>query len=248
MGDPIPGGLLIERSDQILRITLAKPERRNAFDGAMIATLATTFRDPGSARAIVIGGDGPHFSAGADLGWMESATTEAARLDQSRALQRFLVAIDRCPLPVIANVRGFCLGAACGIVAAADIALASPDATFGLPEVRYGLIPAVVAPYIIRRVSSAHARRYLVTGERFSAPRAAQIGLISELAEDDDTLVALLNSILATAPRASQLAKELACSAVSEARQPELMAEVRATLEAEEGLAAAKQKRTPSWN
>lgn len=247
MNDSSVTGLRIATETDILHVTLARPERRNAFDGAIIESLEALFREPGPVRAILLKGEGVHFSAGADITWMNVATTEHARREQSRLLASLLEAVNQCALPVIVYVRGFCLGAACGLVAAADVSIARRDAIFGLPEVKYGLVPAVVAPYLVGRIGSGHARRYLVTGERFAAERAAEIGLISEVSDDDHALTELLGEIRAAGPKAAQLAKLLALNAIAQDRQPQLMAEVRATREATEGLAAAKATRSPFW-
>lgn len=243
-----PGyGLRVTTETQILRIVLARPERRNAFDGETIANLAHLFRDPGPVRAILLTGEGAHFSAGAALEWLNAATSEDARQEQSRLLASMLDALERCELPVIVHVRGFCLGAACGLVAAADISIGQSDAIFGLPEVKYGLVPAVIAPFLLRRLNSGHARRYLVTGERFTADRAAEIGLISEVSDDPQILEDLLREVRTAAPTASKVAKLLAHNAIAEDQQPQLMAKIRATREATEGLAAAAAKRVPYW-
>src|SRR6059036_1917588 len=180
-------GLRIDRDGQILRITLARPERRNAFDAELIRKLTEAFSDVGDARAVVLAGDGESFCAGADVDWQRAAIDLSydENVEDALRLYRMLEAIDSCPAPVVARVRGFALGGGSGLVACADVALASEDAVFGFSEVKLGIIPAVISPFVLPKIG-ATARRYFLTGERFDAETARRIGLIAEIADDLD--------------------------------------------------------------
>jgi methylglutaconyl-CoA hydratase len=153
--------LRIERDGHVLRITIAKPERRNAFDAELIAELYDAFRDVGEARAVVLAGEGPSFSAGADVDWQRSAIDLDFDENVADALRlyRMLEAIDSCPAPVVARIQGYALGGGSGLTACADIAIAAQDATFGFTEVRLGIIPAVISPFVFAKIG-AQARRY----------------------------------------------------------------------------------------
>src|SRR5438105_3990738 len=150
---------------------MARPERRNAFDAALIDELAAAFADVGDARAVLLTGDGPSFSAGADVEWMRSSADLSYEENVADALQlrAMLEAIDGCPAPVVARVQGHALGGGCGLVACCDVAIASPDAVFAFSEVKLGIIPAVISPFAMARIGPGAARRYFVTGERFDA-------------------------------------------------------------------------------
>jgi methylglutaconyl-CoA hydratase len=179
------GALRVERDDDVLRVTLARPERRNAFDAALIAELTGAFADVGDARAVVLAADGPSFCAGADVEWQRSSIDLDfdENVEDAMRLYRMLATVDTCPAPVVCVVHGFALAGGCGLVACADIAVAQPDAVFGFPEVHLGITPAVISPFVLNRVGPA-ARRYFLTGERFDADTALRIGLVSELVKD----------------------------------------------------------------
>src|SRR5688500_16638447 len=180
----------IERDGPLLRVTIAKPERRNAFDAALIAELHSAFRDVGDARVVLLAGDGPSFSAGADVDWQRSAIDLSfdENIEDALRLYRMLETIDACPAPVVARIQGYALGGGSGLTACADVAVAAVDATFGFTEVRLGIVPAVISPFVLERIG-AHARRYFLTGERFEAPTALRIGLVDEVATDLDASV-----------------------------------------------------------
>ena len=158
--------LRIDRDGDVLRVTMARPERRNAFDAALISQLAEAFVDVGRARAVVLAGEGRSFSAGADVDWMRSAVelSYEENLQDAVALRRMLEAIDSCPAPVIARVQGHALGGGCGLVACSDIAIAAEDALFAFSEVKLGIIPAVISPFALAKIGRSAARRYLLTG------------------------------------------------------------------------------------
>ena len=176
--------LRVERDSHVLRVTLARPELRNAFDAALIAELTEAFTEVGDARAVVIAGDGPSFAAGADVEWQRASIDLSydENVEDATRLFRMFEAIDACPVPVVASVHGFALGGGSGLAAAVDIAIADADATFGFTEVRLGIVPAVISVFVLPKIGSA-ARRYFVTGERFGADVALRIGLVSEVVE-----------------------------------------------------------------
>src|SRR5579872_4260563 len=172
--------LSIERDGDVLHITLARPDRHNAFDAALIAELAEAFVDVGRARAVVLAGEGRSFSAGADVEWMRSSVdlSHDENVADAHALRKMLEAIDGCLAPVVARVQGNAMGGGAGLVAAADIAIAARDATFAFSEVKLGIIPAVISPFALAKVGAGAARRYFLTGERFDAETALRIGLV----------------------------------------------------------------------
>src|SRR4249919_985010 len=182
------GALRIDRDDDLLRITLARPETRNAFDADLIAELSEAFVDVGKARAVLLAGDGPSFCAGADVEWMRASVELDfdANVADANALRGMLEAIDRCPAPVIAAVQGHALGGGAGLVACADIAVAHDAATFAFSEVKLGIIPAVISPFVLRKIGEGPARRYFVTGERFDARTAQRIGLVHDVVDQLD--------------------------------------------------------------
>ena len=184
------GALRIERDGPRLRVTLARPEQRNAFDAALIAELTEAFADVGDARAVVLAGDGPSFCAGADVDWQRAAIDLSydENVEDAMRLYRMMEAIDACPAPVVGRVQGYALGGGSGLVACCDVAIAAPDAVFGFPEVKLGIVPAVITPFVLPRIGAA-ARRYFLTGERFGAEAALRIGLVQEVADELDGAV-----------------------------------------------------------
>ena len=180
------GALRIERDGDLLRLTLARPETRNAFDSALITELSEAFVDVGTVRAVVLAGDGPSFCAGADVEWMRASADLdlEANVTDANALRRMFESVDACPAPVIALVQGHAFGGGIGLVACSDIVLAEPRAVFAFSEVKLGIIPAVISPFALRKIGEAAARRYFVTGERFDAATALHIGLVHEVVDD----------------------------------------------------------------
>jgi enoyl-CoA hydratase/carnithine racemase len=242
--------LQIERDGPLLRVTMARPERRNAFDAALIAELTRAFADVGDARAVILAGDGPSFSAGADVEWMRSSVelTYEENVADALRLRAMLDAIDLCPAPVVARVQGHALGGGCGLVACADIAIASPDALFAFSEVKLGIVPAVISPFALARIGPGHARRWFVTGERFGADVALRIGLISEVSDDLDAAVErAVAELLSAGPQAARAAKELARAPQTAQQTAERIASHRTGDEGQEGLRAFLEKRAPTW-
>ena len=176
--------LRVERDGEILRITIARPERRNAFDAATIAELTGAFDDVGDAGVVVLAGDGPSFCAGADVEWQRSSIDLSYDENVADALRlhRMLEAIDTCSAPVVARVQGFALGGGSGVVACADVVVAGPDAVFGFTEVKLGIVPAVISPFVLAKIGGK-ARRFFTTGERFDAETALRIGLVDEVSD-----------------------------------------------------------------
>jgi methylglutaconyl-CoA hydratase len=183
--------LRVERDGDVLRVTLARPEQRNAFDAELIVELAEAFVDVGRARAVVLAGEGPSFCAGADVEWMRSSVELSydENIADATALRRMLEAIDGCPAPVVARVQGHALGGGAGLVACADIAVAAEEAVFAFSETKLGIVPAVISPFALAKIGPGAARRYFVTGERFDAATALRIGLVHEVAADLDGAV-----------------------------------------------------------
>jgi methylglutaconyl-CoA hydratase len=205
------GGLRVEREGEVLRVTLARPERRNAFDAALIADLTEAFAEVGDARAVVLAGEGETFCAGADIEWQRSAIdlSYEENVQDALKLYRMCETIDRCPAPVVARIQGYALGGGSGLAACADIAVAARDATFGFTEVKLGIVPAVISPFVLPKIGQ-HARRYFLTGERFDAETALRIGLVHEVADDLDAAVhVVVEQLLSSGPSAVREAKKL---------------------------------------
>jgi enoyl-CoA hydratase/carnithine racemase len=243
------GGLRVERDGHVLRVTLAKPERRNAFDAALIAELTDAFTDVGDARAVVLAGEGQSFCAGADVEWHRASIDLSLEenVEDGMRLFRMCETIDACPAPVVARVHGYTLGGGSGLVACADIAIAAPDAVFGFSEVRLGIIPAVISPFVLPKIG-AHARRYFLTGERFGAETALRIGLVHELSGDLDAAVdAVVADLLTAGPEAVRAAKRLVRERPEGEQTAQIAAGLRAGDEGQEGLRAFLEKRTAGW-
>jgi len=242
--------LRVEREGEILRITLARPERRNAFDAELIRELAEAFVDVGRSRAVVLAGEGASFSAGADVDWMRSSAdlSYEENLADANALRGMLEAIDRCPAPVISRVQGHALGGGCGLVACSDIAVAADDAIFGFSEVKLGIVPAVISPFALAKIGPSAARRYFVTGEPFDAHTALRIGLVHEAARDlDAALERILAEVLSAGPKAARAAKRLVLERPDGPETARSIAERRTSDEGQEGLHAFLEKRRPNW-
>jgi methylglutaconyl-CoA hydratase len=245
--------LRVEKHGSVLHVTLARPDRRNAFDAALIAELTDAFADVGDSRAVVLAGEGPSFSAGADVEWMRASAelTFEENLEEAHRLRRMFEAIDGCPAAVVARVQGHALGGGLGLVACSDVAVASPGAAFGFTEVKLGLVPAVISPFVLAKIGPSAARRYFVTGERFDAETAQRVGLVHELADDDSLDAAVervVGELLSAGPEAARVAKALARTPHSAEETARLIAERRASPEGREGLAAFLERRQPTWS
>jgi methylglutaconyl-CoA hydratase len=246
----------------ILRVTLTRPDVRNAFDEETIAALTALARDAAkdpTLRAIVLSGEGPAFCAGADLGWMMKAVayTRQENLKDAEDLARMLEALDHLPVPLLARVHGAALGGGVGLVAVADIVVAAETATFAFSEARLGIIPAVISPYVLAKIGVSPARELFLTAARFSAARAREIGLVHAVVPEaalDETIDAYLHDILSCAPSAIAAAKRLIRDV--QGRRPDeviglttgRIAEQRTSAEGQEGMRAFLEKRKPDWS
>ena len=245
------GALRIERDDDLLRVTLARPETRNAFDADLIGELAEAFVDVGKSRAVLLAGDGPSFCAGADVEWMRASVELDfdANVADANALRGMLEAIDRCPAPVVARIQGHALGGGAGLVACADIAVADQKAVFAFSEVKLGIIPAVISPFALAKIGPSWARRYFVTGERFDAATALRIGLVHEVDADLDAAVErVLAELRSAGPRAARHAKRLVLDRPDGPETARRIAERRTSAEGQEGLRAFLERRSPDWS
>jgi methylglutaconyl-CoA hydratase len=243
--------LRVERDGEVLRVTLARPERRNAFDAGLIGELREAFADVGDARVVLLAGEGESFCAGADVDWQRASIELSLEENVQDALRLYemLAALDSCPAPVVARVQGYALGGGSGLVACADVVVAARDATFGFTEVRLGIIPAVISPFVFARIGPGTARRFFLTGERFDAATALRIGLVHEVADDLDRMVeGLIGELLKSGPEATRAAKRLVHEqpAVGE-ELAQIAARLRAGDEGQEGLRAFLEKRRPGW-
>jgi methylglutaconyl-CoA hydratase len=259
MSEPNTIRLLCEGN--VARLVLARPGVRNAFDETMIAELRDALRRieaDRSARVLLLEAEGTVFCAGADLNWMKRSAqfTAEENLQDALALADLLDALDRLPQPTVARVQGPALGGGVGVVAACDIVVAAEDAFFALSEVRLGLAPAVISPYVARRIGSGPARHLFLTAERIPARRALELGLVSRVvaAGDLDTEVEdLLKTLLQGGPRAQAACKELirvAPSLTGEERDrftAQMISDLRAGEEGQEGLRAFLERRSPAW-
>ena len=242
--------LRVERDGPLLRVTLARPERRNAFDAALIRELTEAFADVGDARAVVLSGEGRSFCAGADVDWQRSAIdlSYEENVEDALRLYRMLETIDSCPLPVVAPVQGYALGGGSGLVCCTDVAVAAPDATFGFSEVKLGIVPAVISPFVFARIGTAAARRLFLTGERFNAETALRIGLVHEVADDPgETVVRVVDEILTAGPEATRAAKRLIRERPTGEEAAHLAARLRTSPEGQDGLRAFLDKRPAAW-
>jgi methylglutaconyl-CoA hydratase len=249
--------LRVERDDRdVVTLTFARPEARNAFDAALTAAAldaVSGFAADPSVRVLVLTGAGSIFSAGADLHWMavQDGGEDGDRDGDGGGPQRFerlLQAVDDFPAPVVARINGHALAGAGGLVACADIAVAVSSAAFGFPEVRLGLIPAMIAPYVQPRIGRAHATRYFLTGARFDAAEALAIGLIHRVCATDaldDAVEQTVTDLLFGSPLAQRQAKRLVRAVAATTRPEEttvlrhaLLAEARASADAQERISA----------
>jgi methylglutaconyl-CoA hydratase len=246
----------------VARVTLNRPELRNAFDDAVIGKLTQAFAElekDQSVRALVLAGNGPAFCAGADLNWMKRMAGYGyeENLADAKALAEMLAALDRMTKPTIARVHGPVFAGGTGLVAACDIAVGTPGAKFCLSEAKLGLSPATISPYVIRAMGERNARRYFLTAEVFDAEEALRIGMLSVLVpqeELDATVAGLVQHLLAGGPEAHGKIKALIRAVASRRPDDELVAEtakriaeIRGSPEGKEGIAAFLEKRKASW-
>jgi methylglutaconyl-CoA hydratase len=245
----------------VLTLTIDRPQVKNAFDGELQEALTDAFSDVGEdVRVVVVTGAGDVFSAGADLTWMRSAVDASFddNVASSRRFEAMLAAVDGCPAPVVARVNGHCLAGALGLVTCADVAVAVRGSLFGFSETRLGLAPAMISHYAVRRTGIGAARRYLLTGERFDADRARDLGLVVEVVDDqqqlDAAIEALVDAFLVAAPGAVRDTKRLLATIAAtpdpadtvDARV-ELISRRRVSDEGQAGMAAFFDRQPPPW-
>jgi methylglutaconyl-CoA hydratase len=255
--------VLVELRDRVAHVLLNRPEIRNAFDETLIANLTSALQeldaDPG-VRALVLGGAGSAFCAGADLNWMKRMAGYGyeQNLADARALAAMLKTLDRMAKPTIARVHGAAFAGGIGLVAACDIAIGTPEAKFCLSEAKLGLSPATISPYVVRAIGERAARRYFLSAEVFSAEEACRIGLLSMVSPSeklDGEIGKILENLVAAGPEALAKIKDLIRS-VSHGIVDDAMiddtakriAEIRVSPEGKEGIASFLEKRKPAWS
>ena len=246
----------------VARVTINNPDKHNAFDDQIIAELTQTFQtiaSDESVRIMVLGSNGKSFSAGADLAWMQRMASYSydENLRDANALAAMLKTLQHMPQPTIARIQGAAFGGAVGLASCCDMAVASDQATFCLSEVKIGLVPATIAPYVIRAMGDRAARRYFMTAERFDSLTAQRLGLVTEITATDDLdrcIETLITALLGNGPMAVRVAKklisEVSGKAVDETlidRTCKTIAAIRVSDEGQEGLNAFLQKRAPKW-
>ena len=253
--------LTVERGGRVARVWLDRPAVRNAFDAVMIRELRRGLEELGrddGVRVVVLSGRGPAFCAGADLNWMREIVrfSYERNLEESLDLAGALHDLYALPKPTVARVHGPAIGGGTGFVSACDIVVASTEAVFGLSEVKIGVVPAAISPYVIRRMGESRARQYFLTGERLDGRRAHETGLANIVAapgELDGAVEAVVASLLSSGPEALASAKELLRRVpgmdFEEAKRftAEMIARLRVSAEAQEGMAAFLEKRKPKW-
>jgi methylglutaconyl-CoA hydratase len=254
--------LQISQRDRVLTLTLNRPDVRNAFNDEVIAEISQAFAraaEQDEVRAVVLAAEGPAFCAGADLNWMRRMAdyTRAENLDDAGKLAEMLRLIYACPKPTVARVQGDVFAGGMGLVAACDMAVSVDTATYCLSEVKLGLIPATISPYVIRAMGARAAHRYFLTAERFSAAEALRIGFVHEVVTADalDAKVdELVKSLLGASPNAVRACKTLVqevadrdIDAALIARTVAGIADIRASAQGKEGVQAFLQKRKPGW-
>jgi len=253
--------ILINLEPPVARIILNRPEVHNAFNAVMIRALTSALeeiKNRAGIRVLVLTGQGKSFCAGADLNWMREIINYSfeENLRESRELADLIYQLNELSLPTIARINGATIGGGNGFHAACDIAIASEEAIFSLSEVKIGLIPAVISPYVIRRIGESRARQYFLTGERISAKRAEEIGLIHRVVPAlslDEAVEETIKMLLSSGPQAIRRSKEIIQRvprmSLEEAREytARIIAELRVSPEGQEGMAAFLEKRKPEW-
>ena len=254
--------LKVDVHKPIASVIINRPDVHNAFNDDLVKLVTETFTELGArddVRVIVLGGSGKSFCAGADLNWMKRMVqySREENLEDARAVGRMYLAIAKCPKPVIARVHGAALGGGAGLVAACDIGIAIESVQFGFTEVKLGIIPALIAPFVIARVGPGRAREFFITGERFLAPIALNIGLIQHVAAHELALDALIESkisqILTSAPCAIAAAKELVFGVAPRTLESSLefaaeaISRARTSSEGQAGMQAFLERQKPPW-
>ena len=250
----------------VLTVALNRPDVRNAFNEVVIEELHHTFETEAvkpEVRAVVLRGNGPTFCAGGDLGWMKKSIEldYAKNLEETGKLAQMFAAMNECPKPVIGAIHGAAIGGGVGLVSVCDIAIATRETQFSLSEVRLGIVPACIGPFVIAKIGASHARGLFVSAERFQAPRAKEIGLVHQVVENESELNAeverVLANVLQCGPAAMAVAKRLVLDLSwpeRRARFPDpleyvakALADIRISSEGQEGVRAFLEKRKPAW-
>lgn len=253
--------LRIRTDEAVTTVSLARPDSHNALNANLIGELTRVFDDLAGdegVRVVVLAGEGRSFCAGADVGYMRDTAdlSYEQNLEDAGRLGAMFRAVDECPKPVVAKIRGAAMGGGAGLVAAADVAVADEGARFAFSEVRLGIAPATIAPFVVRKIGASHARSLFLTGERFGAARAREIGLVHESVPSDDLDTAVeekVGRLLQGGPQAQAAVKALLrqLESVEPMDAPGLMSrlisELRSGEEGQEGLAAFLEKRGPRW-
>ena len=255
------GTIFTERSGKVFRVTLNRPEVHNAFNADMIRELNGVFSglaSDDSVRVVVLTGAGKSFCAGADLNWMREIIhySYEQNLEESLLVAELMERIYSLPKPTVAMVNGAAIGGGTGFLSACDIAVAAEEAQFGLSEVKIGLVPAAISPFVVRKIGESRAREYFLTGKRLTAARAMEIGLVNDVVPRgrlEEAVGGLVESLLTSGPEALARCKELIFRVASmdpeEAREftARMIADLRISAEGQEGMAAFLEKRKPKW-
>ena len=252
--------LSVEHTGPVAFVTIDRPDVHNAFNGELVDGLMNTFTQLGNdsaTRVIVLGGTGKSFCAGADLQWMRGSlnATQSENQQNAMLLAEMYEAIDSCPKPVLARIQGAAIGGGCGLAAVCDVVVAGPRARFGLSEVRLGLAPAVISPYVVRKIGKSHARHLFLSGARIDAAHAFRIGLVHLIAENDleldELVISTTEQLLKGGPSAQAECKMLARFAdeYTDAgpKTAEVIARLRVGDEGQEGMLAFLEKRPAEW-
>ncbi len=229
---------------------MARPDRRNAFNAEVIRELHEALDQVGDARAVRLAGEGPSFSAGADVDWMRASAdlSREENIADAERLRAMLTALDACPAPTIACVQGHAMGGGSGLVACCDIVITCPNTKFAFSETKLGLVPSTISPFVINKIGVSAARRLFTTGEPFTPETALRIGLVHEIDSDlDGAAERVVREILSGGPQAVRRSKELVRTRLEGKATAELIANVRAGPEAQEGLRAFAERRSASW-
>ena len=263
MTDQTPAVVLNQRTKGVTEVVLNYPEKRNAFDDLIIRRLIDALEQVASddqTRVVIVRSEGKHFSAGADLAWMQrmAGNSREENLADARQLARLMSTLNQLPKPVIGLVQGAAFGGAVGLAACCDIVLATETSNFCLSEVKLGLIPAVISPYVVRAIGERQARRYFITAEIFTARQAEHFGLVHEVCEDvaaiNHRCDELLQQLALNGPEAMKAAKDLVFAVSHKVIDKDIIddtakriADIRVSAEGQEGLSAFLDKRKANW-
>ena len=253
--------LAVDHRDGALTVTLSRPDVHNAFNDELIGEAIDVFSniDPSQTRAVVLRGGGKNFCAGADLNWMSRMVSYSREenIRDSSLLAKMYAVIDECPVPVVGRIQGAAIGGGVGLVAVCDVAIAMDDAVFGLSEVKLGILPAVISPYVIGKIGRTHARALFLTGERFEAERALRIGLIHRMVDTVEALDAAVyetvTQLKTSGPEAVRECKKLIAFVASHTLEDSIpytidaIATRRVSREGQEGMQAFLSKGLPPW-